>query len=286
MAQQVDFSIPRHFLIIRQMIATRHVINDMTLSFPCRMFALFSLQVLLNGTMFERLRNAFVLPWRCDDETYSNDIKDGFKWKASYGEDDETMNAHFDFWYRQIFLNPMVEFRYTDVYGVAGFAKIVGPLYSFTHQLHGFLEYVDEATFHRLQELRHWSLFSYYDSDVVKHYCILWGTTCLLNHNDWAAGRFNVLNNELDAQESGFKLSYNYDEMIIDHGKCTSITDVLSLQVERVYDAFLAGEMEEHDDLYARINLMDRNYYGYRIHLFEVGEQIFVDYGKSDMSTI
>ena len=164
MAQQVDFSIPRHFLIIRQMIATRHVINDMTLSFPCRMFALFSLQVLLNGTMFERLRNAFVLPWRCDDETYSNDIKDGFKWKASYGEDEETMNAHFDFWYRQIFLNPMVEFRYTDVYGVAGFAKIVGPLYSFTHQLHGFLEYVDEATFHRLQELRHWSLFSYYDS--------------------------------------------------------------------------------------------------------------------------
>ena len=204
---EVDFSIPRHFLIIRQMIATRHVINDMTLSFPCRMFALFSLQVLLNGTMFERLRNAFVLPWRCDDETYSIDIKDGFKWKASYGEDEETMNAHFDFWYRQIFLNPMVEFRYTDVYGVAGFAKIVGPLYSFTHQLHGFLEYVDEATFHRLQELRHWSLFSYYDSDVVKHYCILWGTTCLLNHNDWAAGRLNVLNNELDAMESGFKLS-------------------------------------------------------------------------------
>ena len=94
------------------------------------------------------------------------------------------------------------------------------------------------------------------------------------------------LRNELDAQESGFKLSYNYDEMIIDHGKCTSITDVLSLQVERVDDAFLSGEMEEHDDLYARINLQDRNYYGYRIHLFAVGEQIFVDYGKSDMSTI
>jgi hypothetical protein len=36
MAQQVDFSIPRPFLIIRQMIATRHVINDMTLSFPCK----------------------------------------------------------------------------------------------------------------------------------------------------------------------------------------------------------------------------------------------------------
>ena len=72
MAQQVDFSIPRHFLIIRQMIATRHVLNDMTLLFPCRMFALFSLQVLLNGTMFERLRNACVLPWRCDDETYSS----------------------------------------------------------------------------------------------------------------------------------------------------------------------------------------------------------------------
>jgi hypothetical protein len=55
MAQPVDFSIPRHFLIIRQMIAARHVLNDLTLSFPCRMFALFSINVLLNGIAFDTL---------------------------------------------------------------------------------------------------------------------------------------------------------------------------------------------------------------------------------------
>jgi len=232
MAQPVDFSIPRHFLIIRQMIAARHVLNDLTLSFPCRMFALFSINVLLNGIAFDRLKTACVLPWRCNDNTYSNDVKDNFMWKLSYGEDEETMKAHFDFWYRQIFNNPLVEFRYTAVYGVAGFAKIVGPLYSFTHQLHGFLEYVDEAAFIRLQELHYWSLFAYRDSLLVKHYCILWGTMSLLNHDYWATGRFNVLNNELDDMESGFKLSYNYDEVVIDHGNCTSILDELSLQVD------------------------------------------------------
>lgn len=176
------------------MIATRHVLNDLTLSFPCRMFALFSLHVLLNSTMFDRLKNARVLPWRCEDNSYSKDVIDDFKWKQSYGEDEESMKAHFDFWYRQVFLNPMVEFRYTSAYGVAGFAKIVGPLYSFTHQLHGFLEYVDEDTFNRLKELRYWSLFAYHDSQIVKHYCILWGTVSLLNHDDFATGRFSVLN--------------------------------------------------------------------------------------------
>jgi hypothetical protein len=275
MAQPVDFSIPRHFLIIRQMIAARHVLNDMTISFPCRMFSLFSVHVLLNGTMFDRLKNARVLPWRCDDNSYSNDVKNNFKWKLSYGEDEDTMKAHFDFWYRQIFKNPMVEFRYTDRYGVAGFAKIFGPLYSFTHQIHGFIEYIDEEAFIRLQELHYWSLFAYSDSHFVKHYCILWGTMSLLNHDNFAAGTFNVLNTEQDDMESGFKLSYNYDEVVIDHGNFTSILDVLSLQVERVDDAFLAGEMEDHDDLYARINLQDRNYYGLRLHHFAVGDQIF-----------
>ena len=90
------------------------------------------------------------------------------------------------------------------MYGVAGFAKIVGPLYSFTHLLHGLLEYVDEAAFNRLQELHYWSLFAYRDSLLVRSYCILWGTMSLLNHDYFACGRFNVLNNELDDMESGF----------------------------------------------------------------------------------
>ena len=59
----------------------------------------------------------------------------------------------------------------------------------------------------------------YRDSLLVKHYCILWGIMSLLNLDDFARGRFNVLNNELDDMESGFKLSYNYDEVVsIVHG--------------------------------------------------------------------
>jgi len=160
------------------------------------MFALFSINVLLNGIAFERLNTARVLPWRCNDNTYSNDVKDNFKWKLSYSEDEETMKAHFDFWYRQSLNNPLVEFRYTAVYGVAGLAKIVGPLYSFNHQLHRFLEYVDEATFKRLQELHYWSLFAYRDSLLVKHYCILWGTMSLLNQEKGASSRIQYSKQE------------------------------------------------------------------------------------------
>ena len=41
----------------------------------------------------------------------------------------------------------------------------------------------------------------------------------LLNLDDFARGRFNALKNELDDMESGFKLSYSYDEVVsIVHG--------------------------------------------------------------------
>jgi len=50
----------------------------------------------------------------------------------------------------------------------------------------------------------------------------------LLKHDDFACGRFNVLNNELDDMESGFNLSYNYDEVVIDHGLIPSLFDDFS----------------------------------------------------------
>ena len=57
------------------------------------------------------------------------------------------------------------------------------------------------------------------------------------------------------------------------------------MQVERLElylnEAIPAVEFVMNDNLYACVNLMDKNYFGYRIRKYAVNDQIFVDYGRN-----
>jgi len=57
------------------------------------------------------------------------------------------------------------------------------------------------------------------------------------------------------------------------------------MQVERLElylnQAIPEEEFSMNDSLYACVNLMDKNYYGYRIRKYEVNDQLFIDYGTN-----
>ena len=98
------------------------------------------------------------------------------------------MNAHFDFWFDQVFHNPFIDFKYC---GIGAYVKIRGPLYSFTDNLFDFVEYISEEVFTHLKDtLKHWSLFKYRDDDLEWRYCIIYGTFSLLNHDDFVTASF------------------------------------------------------------------------------------------------
>jgi hypothetical protein len=119
------------------------------------------------------------------------------------------MNAHFNFWYQQVFHNRTLDFQYFETSGIGAYAKVPGVLYSYTHDLYGFLEFVSEDVFRHLKEvLGHWSLFCYRDKELEWHYCVLFGTVALINHDTMSTGKLQVLNGEFDAEESIFQLDY------------------------------------------------------------------------------
>jgi len=198
------------------------------------------------------------------------------------------MNAHFDFWFDQFFHNPFIDFKYCEDFGIGAYAKIRGPLYSFTDHLFGFVEYVTEEVFNHLKEdLKHWSLFKYRDDDLEWHYCIIYGTVSLLNHDSFATANFQMLNGEYEAKETTLRVGYYYDLKDIHLGEniiCID-NDTLIIAVERLElylnQAIPEEEFSMNDSLYACVNLMDKNYYGYRIRKYEVNDQLFIDYGTN-----
>lgn len=272
-----------------QFFAMQLLINDPSMSFACRMYCIFARVCLLNDRLFNRLKEGLdVLPWRCVDNTYPDFVKEAFKWNASYGHDQKKMDAHFDWWYQQVFHNPSIEFKFTEEDGIGAYAKFPGVLLTYTNDLYGFVEYVDEKTFDHLKTvMNHWSLFSYRDNDGQLHSCIIYGTSCLVNHDRLGTGKLTILNSELDAQEGGLQLTYYEEVMDYNDGSSYVIdANVLTLQVKRVdyrfaYQVLTHEQHEARVDLYTRINVHDLCYYGYRIKRYLVGEQLFIDYGSN-----
>jgi len=77
--------------------------------------------------------------------------------------------------------------------------------------LFGFVEYVTEEVFNHLKEdLKHWSLFKYRDDDLEWHYCIIYGTVSLLNHDTFSTAKFQMLNGEFEAKETTLRVGYYY----------------------------------------------------------------------------
>ena len=271
-----------------QSAANIYLRDDESMSFACRMYSIFSLIILGNPRTFNRLRDGeHVLPWYCDDDSYPEWVKNSFKWRPTYKENQDAMNAHFNFWYLEIFKNPIIDFQYFDDSGIGAYAKIPGVLPSYTNDLYGFLEFVPIDVFQHLKELNHWSLFSYRDKDLQMHFCVIYGTVALINHDKYSTGKLQVLNGEFDAEESTFQLDYYWTAgRTIDQGNLIAIDiDVLMLQVKRLElyltDAIPEDEMAVRDDLYTRVNIQDINYYGCRITRYAVGDQLLIDYGSN-----
>ena len=180
------------------------------------------------------------------------------------------MNAHFNFWYQQVFHNRTIDFQYFEDTGTGAYVKVPGVLYSYTHDLYGFLEFVSEDVFRHLKE-DVYRLFSYSDKELEWHYCVLFGTVALINHDTMATGKLQVLNGEFDAEESIFQLDYYWSAgRTVDQGNLISIdVEVLILKVIRhelyITEAIPDEVMAVRDDLYTRLNIQDINYYGCRI---------------------
>jgi hypothetical protein len=57
------------------------------------------------------------------------------------------MNAHFDFWFDQIFYNDRLMFRYSNDSGIGVYARMYGHLYSFTNNLLDIVEFISKKTY-------------------------------------------------------------------------------------------------------------------------------------------
>ena len=79
-----------------QSAAKNYLCDEPSMSFACRIYSIFALFILGNPRVFNMLRDGLhVLPW----------VKMRFQWSPTYGENRDAMNAHFNFWYQQVFHN-------------------------------------------------------------------------------------------------------------------------------------------------------------------------------------
>ena len=237
--------------------ALKYIRDDLTMSFACRMYSIFAMTCLINTNLFLRFKEGLLVkPWYCEDDTYPDFVKASFKWGVQHQYNQDYMNAHFDFWFDQVFRNPFIDFKYCEDFGIGAYAKIRGPLYSFTDHLFGFVEYISEEVFNHLKDtLKHWSLFKYCDDDLEWHYCIIYGTLSLVNHADLATANFQMLNGDFEAKETTLRVRYYYGLEDIHSGEniiCID-NDTLVLQVERLElylnEAIPAEEFLMNDNL-------------------------------------
>ena len=128
--------------------ALKYIRDDLTMSFACRMYSIFAMTCLINSTLFNRFKEGLLVkPWYCEDDTYPDFVKAAFKWGVQHQYNQDYMNAHFDFWFDQVFKNPFIDFKFSEDFGIGAYAKIRGPLYTYDDHLFGFVEYLSEEVF-------------------------------------------------------------------------------------------------------------------------------------------
>jgi len=162
-------------------------------------------------------------------------MREAFHWRIDYPEDQDRMNANFDFWFDEVFHNPKLSFRYSNDYGICVHTRMNGDLYVVNDYLYGFMEFISRDTYFLLHEEHlHWSLLTYKVENYKEWYVIVYGTVSLVNHHNQSGVKFEVLEDVEGAGDKAFKVSYLSSEKVIDHGNYLSIETVSSLQVERV----------------------------------------------------
>ena len=213
-----------------QVAAASAVIDNDILSFPCRMWHIFARETLLNRDVVKSIKaeidigHSVIRPWYDEDNIHTLSIREAFQWRIWYSEDQDRMNAHFDFWFDQIFCNERLMFRYYNDSGIGVYTRMYSHLYSFTNHLFGFIEFISKDTFEELHlEYTHWTLLTYVDENCVRIYCILYGTMTLLNHHNQSGIKFQVFLDAEDVKDKAFILSYVSSEKTIDHGNALSL---------------------------------------------------------------
>ena len=97
--------------------------------------------------------NNVIRPWYDQDGNFPLAMREAFKWRIDYPEDQDRMNANFDFWFDEMFHNTKLSFRYID-----------GDLYVVNDYLYGFIEFISRENYLLLHEEHwHWSLLTYKD---------------------------------------------------------------------------------------------------------------------------
>ena len=139
-----------------QVAAASAVIDNDSLSFPCRMWHIFAREILLNRDVFKSIKaeidigHSVIRPWYDEDNIHTLSMREAFQWRIWYSEDQDRMNAHFDFWFDQIFCNERLMFRYYNDSGISVYTRMYRHLYSFTNHLFGFIEFISKDTFEDL----------------------------------------------------------------------------------------------------------------------------------------
>ena len=242
-----------------QMAAASAVIDDDSISFTCGMWHIFLREILLDRDVFQSINaeiligNIVIRPWYDQDGNFPLAMREAFKWRIDYPEDQDRMNANFDFWFDEVFHNNKLSFRYSNDYGIGVHFRMAGDLYVVNDYLYCFIEFISRETYLLLHEEHwHWSLLTYKDENYKEWYAIVYGTGSLVNHHNQAGVIFEVVEDPEGARDKAFKLSYLSSEKVIDHGNCLSIQTVLSLQVDRV----VIEETEADDAVFGRLDLI------------------------------
>ena len=96
-----------------------------------------------------------------------------------------------------------------------------------------------------------------------------------------------MLNGDFEAKETTLRVGffrYPKDIHLGENILCID-NDTLIMKVDRLElylnEAIPEEEFLRNETLYACVNLMDKNYFGYRIRKYEVNDQLFIDYGSN-----
>jgi hypothetical protein len=89
---------------------------------------------------------------------------------------------------------------------------------------------------HLKDELHHWNLFKYRDDDLEWHYCIIYGTLSLLNHNEFASAVFQMINGDFEAKETTLRVDFdrNLKDIHVGENILRIDNDSLIMKVDRL----------------------------------------------------
>ena len=82
-----------------QMAAASAVIDDDSISFTCRMWHIFLREILLDRDVFQSINaeiligNIVIRPWYDQDDNFPLAMREAFKWRIDYPEDQDRMKC-------------------------------------------------------------------------------------------------------------------------------------------------------------------------------------------------